>query len=73
MQTFESFVSDFLAELSFYDIASVAESSGVHFTTLYCWLRGQYKPSLRSVLRVAPVIGLDVELHLKRPRVRAVN
>ena len=50
-------------ELRNYDILDVAEQAGVHYTTLYHWLDGRTKtPHLRTFLKVAIVLGYEIQL-----------
>lgn len=65
-------IAFFLQTLRQYDIQSVSDESGVHFTTLYTWLRGQHLPSLASIDRVAPTIGLELSFQNARPTLRVV-
>lgn len=46
-----------------FDLKSVADSSGVSYTTLYNWLyRDVENPQLRTLYLVAESIGLKIEL-----------
>ncbi len=57
----------FLSELEQYNIMEVAEEAGVHYTTLYLWLRGKTKaPKLSTLLQVAPVIGLTLSFQYQQ-------
>lgn len=52
---------EIIEELPEWDIASVAEVSGVHFTTLYSWLRGDtLTPITRTLFAVAEAMGYEL-------------
>ncbi len=59
---FQVDLQSFLDELNQYDIMHVAELSGLHFTTLYLWLRRKHTPSLRALKKCAPIIGWELRL-----------
>lgn len=62
----------FLETLAQYNIQSVADESGVHFTTLHCWLRHQHQPRMATLVKVLPVIGLELVFEKRRKTLRAV-
>lgn len=55
-------ITVFLNQLKQYDPKSVANAAGLHNSTVYFWLNGKHKPSYESITKVAPVIGLKLEL-----------
>jgi transcriptional regulator with XRE-family HTH domain len=58
----------FIRHLRLYDLKSVSDMSGVHVTTLYNWLRGKNTPNMAKLLKVAPVIGLELVMVNNRAR-----
>lgn len=66
-------LDEFLKELALYDQKSVSEESGVEYSTLNKWLRHVHTPSLPCLVRVAPVIGMEVTITRHQVRVRAVG
>ena len=74
-KTFESYdrlFSDLKSELQGWNIESVADAAEVAPATIYFWLDGRTKyPLLRTVAKVAEVLGYDIELVLKHKTARA--
>ncbi len=61
-------------ELAMYDVQSVADLAGVHFTTLYNWLEGKTKsPHLRTFCSVANALDMTVALERTASRLRVVG
>lgn len=53
--------------LARYDLASVADCSGITQQTLYNWLNGTVQsPQLRTLVAVAEVVGYTIALHQTR-------
>ena len=58
-----------------YNLESVADASGVHWTTLYSWLNGRIKsPYISTVAKVAEAVNYELVLQRKeKPRLRLVS
>jgi len=56
-----------------YNLETVADVAGVHFTTLYNWLSGKTKnPHLRTFIKVAKAMGFEVMLRREQVSMRRV-
>ena len=52
---------ELIETLQQYDLSSVALAAEVHYSTLCNWLYGDtISPQLRTIMKVAPVIGLEL-------------
>lgn len=63
-----------LARLEGRDLAEVAELAGVHYNTLWWWLNGDTSsPLFNNLVKVANVLGYELELVDNVPTKRTVN
>ena len=60
-------------EVAEYHVGSLAKEAGIAPATLYFWLEGRTKsPHLRTILKVAHVLGYDLELVKRKTQLRKV-
>ena len=70
--------TEVIEELHKFDVMDVAERAGVHFTTLYNWMRYETMwPSTRTLFAVAGALGFELKWVRKRgterPQLRIVK